>query len=190
MAASCATAGVAGIFAYSAGAWRLAGPALPAALSRDAVDVLGLATTGTRTTAILAASTPAGTSVLAAWSADGGAHWRLSPALAAPVLATPVPARTAASKPSVSIWADGSAGLVLSAANSHTGAIIGWQAAGWRALPPLPARTATLAMGPGGQPQALTASNDTMTAWQLAAGSRQWAPAQTVRVTIPYGSSG
>ncbi len=183
--ASCGKAGVAGVFAYSAGAWRLAGPALPASFARTAVDVLGLAATGGRTTAILAAPTPGGTSVLAAWSADGGAHWRLSPALTAPGQAV-----TAASKPSVSIWADGSAGLVLSGASAGSGAIIGWQAAGWRTLPALPARTATLAIGPGGLLQALAPGQDTMTAWQLAAGSRQWVPAQTVRVTIPYGTSG
>jgi hypothetical protein len=178
--ASCGKSGVAGIFAYSAGAWRLAGPALHASLARDAVDVLDLATTGSRTTAILAVAAPGGTSVLAAWSADGGAHWRLSPALPGP----------AASKPSVSIWADGSAGLVLSAGSLRTGATIGWQAAGWRTLPPLPARTATLAIGPGNQLQALAPSQNTMTAWQLAAGSDHWAPAQTLTVTVPYGSSG
>ena len=167
-----------GVAAGRPGAAGLASP-------RTAVDVLGLAATGGRTTAILAAPTPGGTSVLAAWSADGGAHWRLSPALTAPGQAV-----TAASKPSVSIWADGSAGLVLSGASAGSGAIIGWQAAGWRTLPALPARTATLAIGPGGLLQALAPGQDTMTAWQLAAGSRQWVPAQTVRVTIPYGTSG
>jgi hypothetical protein len=177
VAASCGKAGVAGVFRFSSGIWRLAGPALPADLSHDAIEVIALATSGGRTTAILAARASAGTSVLAAWSADGGAHWRLSPALAT----------TAATKPSVSIWADGSAGLVLSASN---GAIIGWQSSGWRALPPLPARTATLAVGPAGQPQALAVSRGTLTAWQLATGSSQWTLAQTVRVTIPYGSSG
>jgi hypothetical protein len=182
VAASCGKAGVAGIFAYSAGTWRLTGPALPAALSHDAVDVLGLATTGTRTTAVLAATTHAGSSVLAAWSADGGSHWQLSPALPAAAVTTP----------SVSIWADGSTGLVLPTTTGAgtSGAIIGWQAAAWRALPPLPASAATLAPGPGGQPQALTVGPATMTAWQLAAGSGQWTVAQSVRVTIPYGSSG
>jgi hypothetical protein len=139
-----------------------------------------LATTGQRTTAILAATTRAGTSVLAAWSADGGTDWQLSPVLAA----------GRASRPSVSIWADGSAGVVLSPASPRTGAIIGWQAASWQTLPTLPAGTATLAIGSGGEPQALTVRNATMTAWQLPAGSSQWTFAQTVGVTIPYGSSG
>jgi hypothetical protein len=176
----CSKPGIAGIFAYSAGTWRRIGPAIPAALSGAAVNVLDLATTGARTTAILAATTQAGTSVIAAWSADGGADWQLSPALAA----------GHASSPSVSIWADGSAGLVLTPASPHTGAMIGWQAANWQTLPTLPAGTATLAIGSGGEPQALTVSKATMTAWQLPAGSSQWTLAQAVRVTIPYGSSG
>jgi hypothetical protein len=178
VAGTCGNAGLAGIFTFSAGTWRLSGPALPGGLSHDAVDVLALATAGQRTTAILAARSSAGrASVLAAWSTDGGAHWRLSPTLAT----------TVAAKPSVSIWANGSAGLVLSASKA---AIIGWQSAGWRALPPLPARTATLAVGPTGRPQALAVSHGTLTAWQVAAGSHQWTLVQTVRVTIPYGSSG
>ena len=180
--ASCRKAGVAGIFTYSAGGWRLAGPALPAGLSQDGIDVAALATTGTRTTAILTAGTGTGTSVLAAWSADDGAHWQLSPALPAPVRAT-----TAAGKPSLSIWADGSAGLALP---EGSGAVIGWQSAGWRALPSLPARTATLALGPGGEPQALSVRAGTMTVWQLDAGSSHWTLAQTVGAAIPYGTSG
>jgi hypothetical protein len=180
VAGSCRKPGIAGIFADTAGTWRLIGPALPAALSDAAVNVLDLATSGARTTAILAATTHAGTSVLTAWSADGGTDWQLSPALAA----------GRASRPSVSIWADGSAGLVLAPASPRAGAIIGWQAASWQMLPTLPAGTATLAIGFGGVPQALAVSKATMTAWQLPAGSSQWALAQAVRVTIPYGSSG
>src|SRR5271166_4491135 len=94
------------------------------------------------------------------------------------------PAGAGARRPSVSIWADGSAGLVLPAASASasSGAIIGWQASGWRMLPRLPVGTATLAVGPGGQPQALTVTQAAMTAWQLGPGSSQWTAAQTVHV--------
>ena len=118
--------------------------------------------------------------MLAAWSANGGTDWQLSPSLAA--------GRT--SSPSVSIWADGSAGVVLAPGSSRTGATIGWQAANWQTLPALPAGTATLAIGSGGEPEALAVSKATMTAWQFAAGSSQWTLTQTLPVTIPYGSSG
>jgi hypothetical protein len=193
VAAGCRKAGAAGIFAFSAGAWHRAGPVLPAGLRRDAVDVVGLATTDGRTTAILAARSSGRTYLVAAWSADGGTHWTLSPALpVAPQAGTastpPVP-----SVLSVSIWAGGSAGIVLPASHAggaSSGVIIGWQATGWRTLPGLPAGTATLAAGSSGQPQALAVSGRTMTALQLAAGSANWKLAQTMQVSIPYGSSG
>ncbi len=181
VAASCAKPGVAGIFGFSAGAWHLAGPPMPAALSRDAVDVVGLATTGQRTTAVLATRSATGaTTLVAGWSANGGATWRLSPGLAAGT----------AGKSSVSIWADGSVGLVLPVRAGASGVTVGWQSAAWRTLPPLPLRTVTLAVGADGEPQALAVSPTMMTAWQLAAGSSRWTLAQTVRVTVPYGSSG
>jgi hypothetical protein len=179
IAGRCGKPGVAGIFEYSAGTWRLIGPALPGALSGAAINVLGLASTGARTTALLAVTAHAGTSVLAAWSANGGTDWQLSPALAA--------GRT--STASVSIWGDGSAGVVLAPGSPRTGATIGWQAASWQTLPTLPAGTATLAIGSGGEPEALAVNKATMTAWQLPAGSSQWTLAQTLPVTIPYGSS-
>ncbi len=194
IAAACRKAGYAGIFAFSAGTWHPAGPAMPAALAGHAMSVLGLATTGQRTTAIIAARSGAGISLVAAWSADGGADWKLSAPLAT----------GGDSVASVSIWADGSAGIVLPASSgtvssgTAAGAIIGWQSPGtidwqppgWRTLPRLPAGTATLAAGPAGQPEALEVSQSTLTALLLAPGSGKWALAQTMQVPIPYGSSG
>jgi hypothetical protein len=183
VAASCDVPGVAGVFALSADGWRRVGPTLPTSLSHDVVDVIGLATTGERTTAMLAARSAAKTTMVAAWSADGGTTWRVSPALTT----------ERASGSSVSIWADGSAGLVVPASGATSavnGATIGWQSARWRILPKLPARTVTLATGPGGQPQALAVSGTALTAWQLAADSNRWTLTQTIRVPVPYGSSG
>lgn len=185
--ASCATAGHgqaaaapqrAGLLAATAGSWRPIGPVLPAALARGPVTVLGLAASGTRLTAILAAGAGPATSVLAAWSADNGASWTISPAERARTRTTP----------SVSIWADGSAGLVLSAGRAVT---IGWRAAWWRVLPRVPARTAALAQTAGGQPEALAPDGSTLTVWQLGGpAATAWTRLQTVHVTIPYGSSG
>jgi hypothetical protein len=163
----------AAIITLSAGSWHLADLVLPRALPRGPVTVLGLRTSGTRTTAILAAGTGAATAVVVAWSAPGGTSWTLSPAL-----------RTGpAAAPAISLWADGSAGLLA----GRRAATIGWQAAGWRQLPPAPAGTAALAQSPAGLPEALAASGGTMTVWQLARAA--WARLQTVHVTIPYGSS-
>jgi hypothetical protein len=87
---------------------------------------------------------------------------------------------------SVSVWASGSAGVVLAGGRA---AAIGWRAASWRDLPSLPAGTATLATGNGGVLQALVPRGGLLSVWQLAAPGR-WTVVQTVRVTIPYGSSG
>jgi hypothetical protein len=184
----CSKHGIAGIVTAAAGTWRAAAPALPAALAADPVSVIGLNTTGTHTTAVLAVGTGAATGVIAAWSADGGADWTLSHVLQ-------TGAATGAAAPSVSFGPDGSVALVLP--GTHTGshgqgAIIGWQSAGWRQLPPLPANTAAIAPAQSGAPEALTAHAGTMTVWQLPAAAQStghWVLVQTVHVTIPFGSS-
>ncbi|HUC22425.1 MAG TPA: hypothetical protein VMA73_06925 [Streptosporangiaceae bacterium] len=180
----CLKHGIAGIFTAAAGTWRAAAPTLPAALAGDPVSVIGLNTTGTRTTAVLAVGTGAATGVIAAWSANGGGNWTLSPEL-----------RTGPSAgPSVSFGADGSATLVLPgkhASSRGQGATISWQSATWQQLPTLPAYTATIAATQSGTPEALAARGGTLTVWQLpAAGSAgHWQLTQTVHVAIPYGSS-
>jgi hypothetical protein len=194
----CSKDGVAGIFSRTGGTWRAAAPPLPATLATDPVAVIGLTTTGTRTTAVLAVGTGAATGVIAVWSADGGSNWRLSPELrTGPSTSSTATGNTATGNtgPSVSFGADGSAALVLPgthASSNGQGATIGWQAAGWQELPPLPAYTATIAATQSGTPEALTAHIGTLTVWQLpAAGSAsRWSLMQTVHITIPYGSSG
>jgi hypothetical protein len=66
----------------------------------------------------------------------------------------------------------------------------------WRALPPAPARTVTLAPPAGesalasssGGYDALAASGSVLTVWRLA--SAAWAKVQVIHVPIEYGSSG
>jgi hypothetical protein len=189
VAGDCSKPGAAGIFTRSSGTWRAVGPALAGAIARSGADVVGLNTTGGNTTAVIAVGSGASATVFAAWSADGGAHWALSPALRTAALA-------AGSTPSVSFLASGATGLVLTAAAGHPTAsqayTIGWQGGQWQALPALPARSgpgqlATLAATAGGTPQALVVDRGTLTVWQLGAG--QWSLLQTVRVALPYGSS-
>jgi hypothetical protein len=179
----CRTPGTAAIFVLRAGMWQAAMPSLPAALRRQPVNVIGLNTAGSRITAILAAGTGRSTAVLAAWSADNGSTWTLSPPLSTgPADAGP---------PSVSFGANGSASLVLPATHSVSGgAVIGWHAAAWQSLPKLPTDTATLSATAIGQPEALVVHGGTLTTWQLStSGPHPWTLLQTVHVTIPYGSS-
>jgi hypothetical protein len=179
LGASCDRPGVAGIFSDSGGAWHAAGPAVPAALAREDIDVLTLSSygvvPGADLVALLRAGSGAGATLTAAWSADGGSRWTLS-----------APLRLAGGQlVSAAVGPGGSLGIVLSASR---GAILTGPGASWRALRALPRQTATLALGPSGQADAIAAHLGTFSDWRLAASG--WTLAQTINVTIPYGSSG
>jgi hypothetical protein len=170
-AGSCLQRGVAGVFADAGGAWRAAGPALPAGFGRDQVQVLGLASTvpaskGSGNAALLLA----GPVLLAAWS--NGTRWTVS----GPVAADGVAA--SGFGPGGSVWAllgNGRAEAIAGAGGS------------WRALPRLPAGTATLAPGAGGGYDALAVSGSRLTVWQLS--GTAWTKVQVINVPIQYGSS-
>jgi hypothetical protein len=72
------------------------------------------------------------------------------------------------------------------------GAVIGWRAAAWQSLPRLPGGATTLATTAAGQPEVLAVQHGTLTAWQRGGSlsPSAWTLLQTVKVTIPYGSSG
>jgi hypothetical protein len=175
LAGTCAQPGTAGIFTETGGAWRAAGPVLPAALASQPVSVLRLTTTGSQTVALLTAGTGHAASLLAAWSADNGQHWALSSqfGLAGATLASA---------------AFGPAGTVAVISTSGTAAVV-TSAGDWHRLPALPAGTATLAPGPAGQADALAVDRGTLTTWQLPAGGSAWTKAQVIGVPIQYGSS-
>jgi hypothetical protein len=171
LAGSCARPGTAGIFAYRDGTWQAAGPPVPVALARRDVTVLGL----TRTPGGIAALLAAGTSVLAAWSDGNGSGWTLSP---------PLRLRGRAAYPT-SFGPDGSAGIILPGGRGEA-VTPGGQ---WNLLPALPPGTATLALGAGGQADALAVDRATLTVWQLPPGGTVWAKAQVIHVPIQFGSS-
>jgi hypothetical protein len=172
-AGSCVRRGVAGVFADAGGTWQAAGPVLPAGFGGDQVQVLGLARTVPANTAGgTAALLLAGSSLLAAWSAGG--RWTVS----GPV--------TAGSVSASGFGADGSVWVLPGGGRAET---ISGPGSGWRALPPVPAGTATLAPGPGsGGYDALAVAGSKLTVWQLAAGA--WTKVQVINVPISYGSSG
>jgi hypothetical protein len=196
LAGRCARPGVAGIFAYAGGGWHPAGPALPAALARSRISVFQLTSAGRGTTALLTAVAPGGTaSLVAAWAGSSG-RWELSvplPLRGSRILATATgPASvadpaTAAVRPGL----PSSAGVILSGGRAE---YIPGPAGTWQRLPALPAHAAALVLGPGGQVSALAASGSILTGWRLAVRSAghavTWTRTQTMRVPVPYGSSG
>ena len=176
LAGRCGHPGIAGIFALRSRTWTPAGPAIPAPLARGDVEVLRMGTTGPRTQVLLESGAGATASLLAAWSTDGGARWRLS----APLRPGSATVRSASFGPG------GAVGLVL---GDGLGEALAGPGASWRALPGLPRWTATLAVGPAGHLDALTAHGSSFADWRLAGGAASWSLAQTLRVEIPYGSS-
>lgn len=171
---SCDRPGAAAIFAQQPdGGWQSVGPAVAGAH----VAVLGLSAQAGWTTALLEASTPSLNRVLAAWSkSDAGSRWAVSASVG---IGRRQPR-------SLQMLASGSVGLVLPGGRGLT---ISGPGGSWRILPALPSGTATLALGPSGHVQALTAAGQWLRVWQLTAGGTGWSQVQQVKVQIPYGSS-
>jgi hypothetical protein len=178
--ASCGRPGVVGLFARRGGAWRLAGPALPRALSAGRVEVLSVQAAPSGTSVLLAVSRGARTDLVAAWSAEGG-QWATSAPL-------PVPAGAAIA----SYGPTGAGGFfVLSqpASGRDTLAVAQPSTATWRTLPPPPPGTATVAFGPSSPTEALVGSTTVLTVWSLDPATGHWVAGQGIHVPIQYGSS-
>ncbi|HYK30044.1 MAG TPA: hypothetical protein VEV61_18945 [Streptosporangiaceae bacterium] len=173
----CTRPGTVGLFTLVSGGWQAGSLTLPSGLGQQPVEVLGLSTIGGRTTAILAVGRGAATQFVAAWTGNGVGTWTLSSQL-----------RTGGhTLIAQSLWPNGAVGLVLS--GGHAATISPGKT--WQLLPALPPQIATLALGPGGQLQALAATKTSFTAWQLTLGAApHWDQIQATKISIPYGSSG
>jgi hypothetical protein len=172
VAGSCRRAGEVGLFGLAAGSWRLAGPAIASA-GNGGSAVLALAASGSLTTALIRTGSAASGRLVVAWQSRTGSWSTSGPLITGPARVL-----------SASVWPGGAIGVVFSGARA---AVITGQGGRWEPLAGMPADTATLAVEPAGQVQALAASGGTFRAWTF--GSGTWHLAQTIRVPIPYGSS-
>jgi hypothetical protein len=177
LATTCGRPGTVGVFTYAGGTWHSAGPTLAASYAHQRITVLRLTTTGSDTTALLAAGSGPAARLLTATSADSGSHWALSPAL---------PLR-GARPTSAAFGTAGTAAITLTGNRADT---LTAAAGPWRPLPPLPPGTITLAQGPTAGWDALAVHGSRLTVWQLTPGARAWATTQTIDVPIQFGSSG
>jgi hypothetical protein len=186
-AGSCVRPGVAGVFTDAGGTWRSAGLVLPGrGPGMGTVQVLGLAATAGGNTALLAVSHPGGNSLVAAWW--DGTRWTVSaPFAAGPVTAGPVSTGpvTTGSVRALGFGPGQNAWVLLGGGRAES---IGGPDGAWRALPPVPAGTGTLAPGTGGSYDALAAAGSRLSVWRLGAGA--WARVQQITVPVQYGSSG
>jgi hypothetical protein len=177
VAGTCSAPGTAGIFRLVNGAWQATGPPITRALDRQHITVLRLTQTASQIVALLTAGTGHAASLLAAWSADNGRQWALSPAL-------PLGSQAIAS---ASFGTGGTAAVLTTSGRADVIASAGSQ---WHALPALPPGSATLAPGTSGQTDALAVHGSTLTIWQFLAGGSAWTKTQVINVPIQYGSSG
>jgi len=183
VAGACARAGQAGIFRLAGGRWSRIGPALPAALARQDVEVLQMAAAGRGLAALLVAGRGPATRLLGAWSNQAGTSWTLSQ-----------PYQPGAARPVSAAFAGGSLGVVLSGGRAVS---VSGPGTAWRSLPALPAPASsapaggvTLAAAPGGGFQALSAHGGQLSVWALSSRGSSWGRSQVINVSIPYGSSG
>jgi hypothetical protein len=175
LAGNCARPGTAGIFAAGDGTWQAAGPVIPAALAGQPITVARLTRAAQGISALLTAGSGPGTSLLAAWSADGS-HWTVSPPLAL----------HGATVISASFGPGGTTAIITSGRHGQSIAPGG---SSWLPLPALPSGTAALAPGSGGITDALAVHGGTLTVWQHGPGDATWTTIQVINVPIPYGSS-
>jgi hypothetical protein len=175
-AASCGQQGVAGIFAYSAGTWEAAGPAMTGKLASEQIQVLRLTGAPSGDIALLRAGTGSTATLLAAWTSDG-AHWTVS----SPFTVGTGTVSASGTGPGGTAW------VLLT--GDHAEAISG-PGTSWHALPAPPPGTTALAVGPGGSFDALAVSGGgtTLTVFQLTSAGA-WSKTQVITVPIQLGSS-
>ncbi len=186
VAAGCSGRGVVGIFTRRAGSWRLSGTVLHGALARANTSVLRLVSSGSSTTALVQATVINQRSLVALWQTASG--WSDS----AP-LVLPRGERVAAT----SVGVDGTLGVLARTNHGLAAEDIG-PGGSWDHLPAPPAGTVALApVAPIGSSSIGTAAMDAFTAsgtmlsvYALTPSATSWAPMQTIRVPLAYGSSG
>jgi hypothetical protein len=183
LAAGCSRPGTVGIFGDTGSGWFPAGPArstvqASSGLASQNIEVVRLAVAGTGVTALLRAGSGPHASLIGAWSHGISGPWTLSAPL--PVGTQPLS--------STAIGPGGSIGVVL---GTTRGKVLAGPGASWRALPALPRWTATLALGPGDEVDAIAAHQGTFSDYWLESGTpAAWNLSQTTKVDIPLGSSG
>jgi hypothetical protein len=176
--ASCAQGGRAGLFTPSSGGWMSVGPNIPGEAGGP-TEVVRLDQTAAGTAAVVSAGSGATTRLYALWGTNGLGPWTVSAGL-------PL---NGASLLSTGVTATG--GFVIATRRGSTApsaSVVGPTGSQWKSLPLLPSGTTSVTAGPGGGYDALVPIQSTLSVYQL--GSTGWARVQTLRVDIPYGSSG
>ncbi len=170
-----------GIFSGHGADWSFAGPRLPKQADVVSTGVLRLVTTSSGVASLLDLNTRHDTEIVASWSSDGRAPWRVSPSLAVGSTGRII---------STAVAVDG--GFVVEMANEHGPPslfAISGPGTSWRNMGSVPMGTETVAANPDGTIDALSVNKSQLVVWVLATVSASWVKRQVLKVTIDYGSS-
>ncbi|HEX3565370.1 MAG TPA: hypothetical protein VHU17_08355 [Acidimicrobiales bacterium] len=176
--ASCAHDGHAGLFAQSSGSWVSTGPAIGEGASGP-TEVIRLDQTAAGTAALVSAGSGAAARLYGMWSINGLGPWTVSGGL-------PL---NGASLRSTGVTAAG--GFVVSTRRGNappSASVLDPKGSQWTPLRPLPSGTISVTANPAGSYDALVPVDSTLSVYGLEATG--WARLQTLRVDIPFGSSG
>ena len=175
---SCSDGGVVGLFALSGGRWQQRGPVLAAGDAAAPTEVLRVLQVGDVTGVLVAVGGRA--PGIVAFAATAGGGWSESGVL-------PVPAGTSL----VSTAAGPGGGFVVVTARGGALALDEESGAGgaWQGRPAPPTGTQAVAVGPGGELDALVVASAACTDWRLDPSTASWASTGSVHVPIQFGSS-
>lgn len=171
---ACAHAGPIGEYAYAHGSWRAAAPPTPAAVRGDPSRVISLASTDASTLTLVDFPSASQNTLLAAWTTDGGHHWTETPPL---VMGAREDLIAAGPAPHAHTF------LLVSTPRGNR-LRIGAPRTAWRSTPRPPEGTATVALGGGGEVDALAVHGYNIAEWRLAGTPAAWHRAGTLHVTV------
>lgn len=177
---ACASPGVVGIIASAGGRWALIGPRLSGRAVTAPTKVLRLVAGDGVVSGLVAVGKTSMTSLVGVASISGGAWSRSAP------LAIEPGSRIV----STGVESGGGFVVLLSPPHGSAGLYMETGPGGdWHSLPSPPSGTATVAVGTGGEVDALAVASARLTEWRLDQAAGTWTKIGTVNVPIQFGSS-
>jgi hypothetical protein len=171
----------AGLLAFVGDHWHAVGPHLAGVPAGARTSVLRLALAGTQVSALVAAGTAHGESLVAMWQSANGGPWTQSSAL-------PVPNATVLS---TAIGVEGEVLTLLDAPGAHSSLVEAHSPTGsWTRLPSPPPGTSTVAEAADGSVDGFVVRHSRLTVFRLGPGATRWERVEQLTVPISYGSSG
>jgi len=177
---TCTSPGVVGIVGRAGGTWRLVGPRLTGRSRSAPTKVVRLVSVDGVVSGLVALGTMSGPRLVGVASV-AGASW---------VRSAPLPMDRGSSIVSTGVQPGG--GFVVLTLRPNRSLALDVETGpggGWRALPAPPRGTATVAVGPGSEVDALAVASTRFTQWRLDAAAGTWSKIGTMTVPIQFGSS-